>query len=172
MAIKLNLYSNGEIIKSVDKNNDGKTSITIDGLRPNTDYKEGTYQVSYSKDGNESKKVDVPAFKTLSVGVQSVTLDVEDLTLDIGQTHQLKANVKPDNATDKSVSYSSDNADIVTVTNGGLIEAKTNGSAKVTVKTNNSNKTAIVNVTVKEPIPDPPSNITVEPQQTTVNITV
>lgn len=172
MATKLNLYSNGEIVKSVDKNNEGKTSITIDGLSPNTDYEEGTYQVSYSKDGNESKKVNVPAFKTLPVGVQSVTLDVEDLTLDIGQTHQLKATVKPDNATDKSVSYSSDNPDIVTVTNDGLVETKTNGSAKVTVKTNDGNKTAIVNVTVKEPIPDAPSDITVSPKQTTVDITV
>lgn len=172
MATKLNLYSNGEVIKSVDKNTEGKTSITIDGLTPNTDYGEGTYQVSYSKDGNESKKVNVPAFKTLPIGVQSVTLDVTDLTLDIGQTHQLTATVKPDNATDKSVSYSSDNTNIVTVTSNGLIEAKTNGSAKVTVTTTDGNKTAIVNVTVKEPIPDPPSDITVSPSQTTVDITV
>lgn len=172
MAIKLNLYSNGEIIKSVDKNNEGKTSITIDGLEPNTSYEQGTYQVSYSKDGNESKKVDVPAFKTLPVGVQSVTLDVEDLSLDIGQTHQLTATVSPSNATDKSVSYSSNSTDIATVTSEGLIEAKSNGTAKITVKTKDGNKTAIVNVTVKEPIPDPPSDITVEPQQTTVNITV
>lgn len=172
MATKLNLYSNGEIIKSVDKNNEGKTSITIDGLEPNTNYEQGTYQVSYSKDGNESKKVDVPSFKTLPVGVQSVTLDVEDLTLDIGQTHQLVATVKPDNATDKSVSYSSDNASIVSVTNNGLIEAKASGSAKVTVTTTDGNKTAIVNVTVKEPIPDPPSDITVSPSQTTADITV
>lgn len=172
MATKLNLYSNGEIIKSVDKNNEGKTSITIDGLSPNTSYEQGTYQVSYSKDGNESTKVDVPAFKTLPVGVQSVTLDIEDLTLDIGQTHQLTATVSPSNATDKSVSYSSNSTDIATVTNEGLIEAKSNGTAKITVKTKDGNKTAIVNVTVKEPIPDPPSDITVEPQQTTVNITV
>ena len=91
---KLNLYKGTELINSVEKT-EGKTTITIEGLKANTDYPKGTYQVSFSNDSGESAKVDVPQFKTKAISVVSVTLDVESLELTVGETHQLQATVAP-----------------------------------------------------------------------------
>lgn len=172
MATKLNLYANDELIKSVDKSTTGKSSILIESLTPFTDYTAGTYKVSFSNDSGESAKVNVPAFKTLAIGVQTVTLDVETLELTEGDTHKLVATVTPTNATDKTVKYTSDNAGVAKVGTDGTVTAVKAGTANVTVTTNSGSKTDVVIVTVKEPIPEAPSNINVTPSETSANVEV
>lgn len=167
---KLNLYKGNELVDSVEKT-EGKTTITIDNLEANTDYPKGTYQVSFSNDSGESEKVDVPQFKTNAIGVTSVTLDVESLELTIGDTHQLKATVAPSNASNSKVTFSSDAEGVASVSTGGLVEAVTAGSANITVTTEDGSHTDVVVVTVKEPIPDAPTDVTVEPGETTADIT-
>lgn len=172
MATKLNLYAGDSLIKSVDKSEEGKTSVLIEELAPNTSYPKGTYKVSFSNDSGESSKVDVPEFKTLSIGVQAVELDVESLELTEGDTHQLEATVSPENATDKSVSFTSDNEEVATVSGDGLVTAVEEGTANVTVSTNDGGKTDVVVITVKEPVPEAPSNIDVTPSETSADIEV
>ena len=65
----------------------------------------------------------------------------------IGQTYKLIANVSPANATDKSVSWSSNKTSVATVNSSGKVTAKNNGTAKITAKTKNG-KTASITVTV------------------------
>lgn len=169
MATKLNLYANGEIVKSVDKNEEGKTNITIDGLTPNTNYSEGTYQVSYSKEGNESKKVNVPGFKTLPKPVESVSLDKASLSLTEGDSQKLNATVKPDNATNKNVTFETSNSAIATVDNSGNVTAIKSGDATITVKTSDGNKTANATVNVKAKVINV-SSVNVEPKTVTLEI--
>lgn len=168
---KLNLYKGEELLQSVDKQ-EGKTTVTIENLISNTDYTAGEYQVSFSNDSGESSKVDVPAFKTDATGVVSVTLDVETLDLTVGETHQLVATIAPDNASNKNVSYEVDNDSIATVTQDGVVEAVGAGSAVVSVTTEDGSLSDVVSVTVKEPIPDAPANITVDPGETSADISV
>jgi|SRR5699024_1962745 len=168
---KLNLYKGTELISSVEKT-EGKTTITVEGLEANTDYPAGTYQVSFSNDSGESEKVDVPQFKTNAIGVASVTLDVESLDLTIGETHQLQATVSPSNASNSNVTFSSDADGVASVSASGLVEAITAGTANVTVTTEDGSFTDVVAVTVKEPIPEAPTDVTVDPGETTADITV
>ena len=80
-----------------------------------------------------------------------VTLDKSSASLNIGATVQLKATVTPSNAYDKSVTWSSSNTSVATVSSSGLVTAKAPGTATITVKTNSGGKTATCTVTVKSP---------------------
>jgi len=84
------------------------------------------------------------------VHVTSVSLDQTALEMTVGDEATLKATVSPDDATDKSVTWSSDNTDVATVTDG-KVSAVAAGSATITVKTNDGEKTATCMVTVSSP---------------------
>jgi len=83
------------------------------------------------------------------VAVTSVGLDQTSLALtSIGKTAQLTATVLPSNASDKSVSYTSSNPAVASVSASGLITSIATGSTVITVKTTDGGKTATCNVTV------------------------
>ena len=155
MADTLKVYKGTELVGSADKGTDGKASVTISELEANTDYPVGTFKVSFSNEGGESEKVDVPAFKTKPIAVTGVTLNKTSTSLEVGATETLTATVAPSTATDKSVTYSSSDATIATVTNAGVITAVKAGSSDITVTTKDGSKTAKCAVTVTEPVTEP-----------------
>ena len=84
----------------------------------------------------------------------SVSLNKTSATLtSIGATVQLSATVNPSNATDKSVTWKSSNTNVATVSSSGLVTAKGNGTATITVTTASGGKTATCNVTVNANVP-------------------
>ncbi len=83
-----------------------------------------------------------------TVSVMGVTLDKTTMTLTEGDNAQLVATVKPDNATDKSVSWKSDKTDVTTVDQNGNVHAVAPGTATITVTTTDGSKTATCAVTV------------------------
>ena len=87
-----------------------------------------------------------------TVSVTSITLDKTSLALTEQETFQLTATVKPDNATDKTVTWSTSNAAIATVSNNGLVTAVAEGSATITAKA--GDKTATCTVTVAKKVID------------------
>lgn len=66
MAKILNLYKGEELVSSEEVTGE-KTTVSVDGLEPGTNYPKGTYKVSFENDSGESEKVDVPEFTTESV---------------------------------------------------------------------------------------------------------
>lgn len=84
--------------------------------------------------------------------VTGVTLDQTDLTLFTGQSEQLTATVTPDNATNKNVTWSSNDDTIATVDNNGNVTAVAAGTATITVTTADGGYTATCTVTVKDPV--------------------
>lgn len=84
--------------------------------------------------------------------VESVSLDKTSVELTEGETATLTATVKPENASDKTVSWSSSQESVATVTDG-VITAVSTGEATITVTTNDGGKTATCKVTVKAPLP-------------------
>ena len=52
------------IYKGKEKVLEGSSPLTITGLTASTDVKKGTYQPVRVRDGKESAKVDIPAFRT------------------------------------------------------------------------------------------------------------
>ena len=86
------------------------------------------------------------------VAVTSVTLDKTELALTVGDAAvQLKATVAPDNATDKTVTWTSDKPAVATVDANGKVTAVAGGEAIITAKA--GDKTATCKVTVKAPAP-------------------
>lgn len=75
--------------------------------------------------------------KNATVNPTSVSLNCSSCTMNVGNTKQLSATVYPTNATNKSVSWSSSNSQVVSVSSNGKLTAKGHGVATVTVKTSN-----------------------------------
>ena len=82
------------------------------------------------------------------VDATDITLDKTSISILEGESASVKATVKPDNASDKSVSWSTSDASVATVA-GGNIKGVAPGTATITAKTAN-NLTAEVTVTVKK----------------------
>lgn len=69
-----------------------------------------------------------------NIPVNSVVLNKFELILEPGQSEMLVASVKPDNATDKTVIWSSSDENVASVNSEGKVEAKKEGTAIITAK--------------------------------------
>ena len=92
-----------------------------------------------------------------TVAVTGVTLDKSTAKLtEKGQTVDLTATVAPENATNKKVTFATSNEAVATVDANGKVTAVGNGTATITVTTEDGNKTATCEVTVEIPsVPEP-----------------
>lgn len=96
----------------------------------------------------EEPKVPDPVAVT-GVEIRAGGVKVDALELELDETKVLTGKVFPEGATDKSVVWSSSNTDVVSVS-GGTIKGLKAGKSTITVTTRDGNKTAMVEVTVKE----------------------
>lgn len=102
-------------------------------------------------DGSKKLAVCTVTVVKPAVKVAAVTLNKGALTLHRGTTYALKATVKPATATNKSVTYTSSNTKVATVTSTGKVTALTTGTATITAKAlDGSGKSATCKVTVTE----------------------
>ncbi len=88
------------------------------------------------------------------VEVEAVTLDQTEVTLaEVGATVQLIATVAPEDATDKTLTWTSSDEAVVTVDADGLVTAVATGTATITVTTANGlSATCVVTVAVENGI--------------------
>ena len=96
------------------------------------------------------------------VKVSSITLNQTSLTMTSkGQTASLTATVNPGNAANKSITWSSSNSSVATVSANGTVTAVANGTADITATAaDGSGASAKCSVTVK--VPNNVRNITLE----------
>ena len=96
------------------------------------------------------------------VKVSSITLNQTSLTMTSkGQTASLTATVNPGNAANKSITWSSSNSSVATVSANGTVTAVANGTADITATAaDGSGVSAKCSVTVK--VPNNVRNITLE----------
>ena len=84
--------------------------------------------------------------------MNEISLSETTKILTVDDTFTLVASVNPENASDKSVTWTSSNASIATVSDSGLVTAVGAGVADVTVTSkSDSTKTAVCHITVNEP---------------------
>jgi len=83
------------------------------------------------------------------IAVTGISLNKNTTSLSVGATEQLTATIAPSNATNKQVSWESNNSAVAEVSASGLVTAKQAGTATITVRTTDGNKTATCVVTVK-----------------------
>lgn len=85
------------------------------------------------------------------VAVTGVTMSPTSASVLIGATTQLTATVAPTNANNKTVTWTSSNSAIASVSSTGLVTGVAAGSATITVTTQDGNKTATSTITVTTP---------------------
>lgn len=168
--IKLYYYSNvveGDLILSLDNilldtingfDNKGaavRDSIIIqDVLIPET--KSGILKLLFAN--GAGYEIDAIEFNLTKVPVTNLSLSgcpLSDLKVD--ETHQMFVSVTPENATDKTVVWSSSNNSIATVSENGLVKAISEGSAKILVRTTDGELTDSCQIIV---IPNSPVSVT------------
>ena len=82
----------------------------------------------------------------------SISLNTTTLSLSVNQTSQLTATVLPENASDRSVTWTTNNPNVATVNSEGVVTAVAAGSATITATTNDgSNLSASCAVSVYVP---------------------
>ncbi len=122
---------------------------------------EGTATITVTTaDGGKTATCEVTVTQPAKTPVTSVTLDKTSLTLDVGGSDTLAVTVKPDNATNKAVTWSSSNENVATVDQNGNVKAVGAGTAIITAAASDgSGKTATCTVTVNGPVlPPQPSD--------------
>ncbi len=96
----------------------GAVTVTLTSAQPGVNYVRINVTVSGEASGD--------------IAAESITLDKETLELNVGETAALTATVAPDNATDKTVTWTSDNEEVATVDAEGIVTAIAAGEAVIT----------------------------------------
>ncbi len=107
----------------------------------------GVVRVLYTFSGKGFIKVVKGENKPKPVPVESVTVSQKTMSLSIGESKQLTATVLPENADDKTVTWTSSDDTKATVDGTGKVTAVAEGTAKITATA--GGKTATCEVTVK-----------------------
>ena len=138
----LGLYAEGNTVTFTAEKIEGKpfASWTATGVTL-TDSTKAT--ISFTMPGNNVTLT--TAYATL---VSAVSLNKTELALTAGDMQTLTAIIIPDNANNKNVSWSSDKPSVATVDKNGNVTAVAVGTANITVKTVDGEKTAVCAVTV------------------------
>ena len=101
------------------------------------------------KVGTASVTVDPGESTPTTVSVTGVSVSETKLTVVEGHKYQLVAIVSPENATDKTVDWTSSDVNVATVSATGEVTGVKAGTATITVTTADGGKTATCTVTVK-----------------------
>ena len=96
----------------------------------------------------EQNTTETAAKPGTDVAVTGVSLNITSKALAVGESFALQAKVTPNNATMKTVSWSSSDETVATVDADGVVTALKIGTCKITVATDDGNKTASCVVTV------------------------
>lgn len=148
------LLSGWEVSPKISGTRDGNTYTfrvkTSDHNNESGTYYTHIYAYDNSYRGNGSGPVKLTAtVPAPTVAVTSVSLDKDSLSFTgTGSSQTLTATVSPSNATNKTLTWSSSNTSVATVSNG-VVKAVGFGTATITAKSNND-KTASCTVNVKK----------------------
>ena len=84
------------------------------------------------------------------ISVESVSLSETSLTLTLGETEMLNSTLTPTNATVKTLTWTSSDTSVATVSPDGIVTAVSVGTATITVWASDGEHTATCNVVVKK----------------------
>lgn len=84
-----------------------------------------------------------------------VTVAPKTNNLDVGATRQLNVTIEPSNAENQEVTFVSNDEAVATVGRDGLVTAVAEGTATITVATDDGGHTDTATINVTAPEPDP-----------------
>lgn len=127
------ILSTDEITFTWKSSNTKVAKVNSDGIV--TGIKAGTAKITVTSEDKQYTASATIKVIGKKVAVKSLSLNKTKLSLKKGKTFQIKATIKPTNATTKALKYSSNNKKIAVVSSKGKITAKKKGSCVITVKT-------------------------------------
>lgn len=134
--------------KSVHFTSSDSSIATVDDNGVVKGIKEGTVKITAETYHNHLKATTTVIVKYIPVS--SVKLNVSsEVTLRKGATIALVATVLPSNASDKTVTYKSDNPSIATIDNNGIVTGKGVGRTTITITSNGGGTPATTIINVK-----------------------
>lgn len=144
----------------------GTAKITVTVKGKNNKKKSVWFKVKVTKKATPTKvptkvptKAPTATPAPQEVAVTKVTLTASATTVAVGQTAQVYAEIQPTNATNKSLTYTSSDESVATITNTGIVTALKDGETTITAKAANG-VTGTLRITVK----------TVDPTSMSLNV--
>ena len=128
------------------KSEDNINKYELNGLNPNTTYSIKVEVFDKNENKTESAELETTTLAS-SIPVTGISLNKNSTTIKEGTTETLTATVMPENATNKNVTWTSSNVNIVKV-NNGVLTAIAEGTATITATTEDGGKTATCQVTI------------------------
>lgn len=111
----------------------------------------GIATITVSSQENPAVTYDCIVTVTATRPVESISLNLKELTFENWDEQPLHVNFVPTNATNRNVTWKSDNESVATVSKGGTVTPVSNGTANITATTEDGNYTATCKVTVEIP---------------------
>lgn len=140
---KVNFKSSNSSVISIKRKANNKIIVTAK--------KSGTATITATVSGSKAKAICKIKVKIPTVSTKKVAISPKTATLYTGQTKTLKATVSPSNATYKTVTWSSSNKEIATVTSNGKVKAKKAGTVTITAKVKSTKVKTTCKIKVKNP---------------------
>jgi hypothetical protein len=126
---------------------DAVATVTADGLV--TAVKEGENPIKIIASGGMRAGYCLLTVKAPIVDVTGVSINPKEYSIYVGETLQLEPTVEPANASNKKVTYKSDNEAVATVVKtSGLVTGVAPGTATITITTEDQKKTVNATITV------------------------
>ena len=158
------------IVARGSANTIGNPNLTASGVRPSPYFQLQNSSIAIDKgvviagitDGYLGSAPDLGAFElgqtpwavgiqnNVNVPVSGIAVNPTSASVFVGTEVSLIATVAPANASNKLVTWSSNNTNVATVNASGQVLGKTKGTATITVTTQDGNKSATAIVTVAE----------------------
>ncbi|MFD0795938.1 Ig-like domain-containing protein [Maribacter chungangensis] len=162
---KVTWFSNNTAIAAIDKNTGLVTAVGNGEIDVTVTTEDGGFK--------SSSLITVVGGNEPIIPVYNVLAAPSEVTLNVGETVQLTANTEPSNATDKAVTWISNNPGIARIdADTGLVTAVGNGEIDVTVTTNDGGYKASALVKVvggSEPVVGV-YNVTISPAKLRLNL--
>ena len=149
--------------RAISWSSSDNTIATVNGSGLVTGVAAGPVTITATSEG----KSGTASITVAGAPVASVTVTPASASVQAGQTQQLSATLKDANGnilTGRTVTWSSSNTSVATVSSSGLVTAKVAGSATITATSEGQSGTASVTVTVV-----PVASVTVAPAAPSVN---
>ncbi len=133
--------------QNVEYTSSDASVASVDQTGTITALKEGKANIITKVDGKIAITVVTVASK--DIAVSSISASESKKTITVNTTYQIQTKIKPSNATNTTLKYSSSDKKIATVSSDGIVKGKKAGKAVITIQSNNK-KTTKVTITVKD----------------------
>ena len=136
--------SNKNSNTTTNKSNNNSTNNT-NPTRPNNNTSNNSSSNNSNSNNNKNNTNKTVKVTNISLNKSSAEINLNTTT----KTISLSATISPSNATNKNVSWYSSNSNVATVQNG-LVTGVNPGTATISAKTSDGNKTASMTITVRK----------------------